>query len=237
MREMEKSPPLMGIEKLESELKIQEYSCPVSFKSVWRTIQERSEKRRFSDYLTAHSWLVGAPILAAMLLFAAGITVATGLLFGRVSRPSARVGFSEAMLVAPYRDGLSLQFRVVNRRPNSRGSAALETALWLPILLVPLVSACLLYIQRGRLGAAPRPGVLGTVVTGAIGLAALAGAAFFALHPMRVEAVAWVSGRKDLLATAFFLGSLLPRWTALRSAETWPSCPISTLWTSSEPDG
>jgi inward rectifier potassium channel len=48
-----------------------------------------------------------------------GFAVATGLLFGRVSRPSARIGFSENMLFAPYRDRLSLQFRVVNRRPNS----------------------------------------------------------------------------------------------------------------------
>jgi inward rectifier potassium channel len=48
-----------------------------------------------------------------------GFAVATGLLFGRVSRPSARIGFSENMLVSPYQDGTSLQFRVVNRRANS----------------------------------------------------------------------------------------------------------------------
>jgi len=48
-----------------------------------------------------------------------GFAVATGLLFGRVSRPSARIGFSESMVVAPYEDGASLQFRVVNRRANS----------------------------------------------------------------------------------------------------------------------
>jgi inward rectifier potassium channel len=48
-----------------------------------------------------------------------GFAVATGLLFGRVSRPSAKIGFSESMVVAPYQDGSSLQFRVVNRRANS----------------------------------------------------------------------------------------------------------------------
>jgi inward rectifier potassium channel len=48
-----------------------------------------------------------------------GFAVATGLLFGRVSRPSARIGFSENMLVSPYQDGTSLQFRLVNRRANS----------------------------------------------------------------------------------------------------------------------
>jgi inward rectifier potassium channel len=48
-----------------------------------------------------------------------GFAVATGLLFGRVSRPSARIGFSRNLVVAPYQDGQSLQFRVVNRRTNS----------------------------------------------------------------------------------------------------------------------
>lgn len=47
-----------------------------------------------------------------------GLAVATGLLFGRVSRPSARIGFSGNMLIAPYQDMTSLQFRVVNRRQN-----------------------------------------------------------------------------------------------------------------------
>src|SRR5689334_20263509 len=31
-----------------------------------------------------------------------GFAVATGLLFGRVSRPSAKIGFSDTMLIAPY---------------------------------------------------------------------------------------------------------------------------------------
>src|SRR5688572_3213293 len=45
--------------------------------------------------------------------------IATGLLYGRVSRPSARISFSQNMVVTPYQDGESLQFRVVNRRRNS----------------------------------------------------------------------------------------------------------------------
>ncbi len=53
--------------------------------------------------------------LAGLLAFA----LATGLLFGRFSRPSARIGFSRNMLVAPYLDGTSLQFRIVNRRSNN----------------------------------------------------------------------------------------------------------------------
>jgi inward rectifier potassium channel len=44
-----------------------------------------------------------------------GFAVATGFLVGRVSRPTARIGFSKSMVVAPYQEDLSLQFRVVNR--------------------------------------------------------------------------------------------------------------------------
>src|SRR4051812_31111531 len=64
---------------------------------------------------------VGANIVAALeaLTGVLGFAVATGLLFGRVSRPSARIGFSENMLLTEYQDGASLQFRIVNRRKNS----------------------------------------------------------------------------------------------------------------------
>ena len=64
---------------------------------------------------------LGSQIVSSVeaLVGVLGFAVATGLLFGRVSRPSARIGFSEQMVVAPYQDGMSLQFRVGNRRPNS----------------------------------------------------------------------------------------------------------------------
>jgi inward rectifier potassium channel len=48
-----------------------------------------------------------------------GLSLGTGLLFGRISRPSARIGFSSNLVVAPYQDGESLQFRVVNKRSNT----------------------------------------------------------------------------------------------------------------------
>jgi inward rectifier potassium channel len=63
---------------------------------------------------------VSANVLAMLeaLCGLMGFAVATGLLFGRFSRPSARIGFSERMLMAPYQDRTALQFRVVNRRSN-----------------------------------------------------------------------------------------------------------------------
>jgi inward rectifier potassium channel len=64
---------------------------------------------------------ISANILAAIeaLIGLLGFALATGILFGRFSRPSARIGFSERALIAPYEGRTSLQFRIVNRRPNA----------------------------------------------------------------------------------------------------------------------
>src|SRR5271165_3213848 len=43
----------------------------------------------------------------------------TGLLYGRFSRPSARIVYSQNAIIAPYQDGTSLQFRVANARSNT----------------------------------------------------------------------------------------------------------------------
>src|SRR5207247_2305624 len=42
----------------------------------------------------------------------------TGLLFARFARPTAAIKFSRNMLVAPYRGGQALMFRIVNLRSN-----------------------------------------------------------------------------------------------------------------------
>lgn len=47
-----------------------------------------------------------------------GFALATGLLFARFSRPSSKLVFSDTMVVAPYADGTSLQFRIANQRNN-----------------------------------------------------------------------------------------------------------------------
>jgi inward rectifier potassium channel len=53
--------------------------------------------------------------LVGLMTFALG----TGIFFGRFSRPTARIGYSKRMVVAPYQELTSLQFRIVNRRPNN----------------------------------------------------------------------------------------------------------------------
>ena len=47
-----------------------------------------------------------------------GFAFATGLLWGRFSRPNIRLVFSEQMIVAPYKDHNAIMFRVANARKN-----------------------------------------------------------------------------------------------------------------------
>jgi len=45
-----------------------------------------------------------------------GFALATGLLFARFSRPTARVIYSDNAIIAPYKKGTALEFRVANER-------------------------------------------------------------------------------------------------------------------------
>jgi len=68
-----------------------------------------SPKGIAANFVAAFEALIGLMSLA----------LATGMFYGRVSRPSARIGFSERMIVAPYQEGAALQFRIVNLRVNN----------------------------------------------------------------------------------------------------------------------
>ncbi len=63
---------------------------------------------------------VGANVLTTIeaLVGLLGAVLGTGLMFGRFSRPSARLAFSEKMLVSPLGGAPTLQFRIANLRPN-----------------------------------------------------------------------------------------------------------------------
>jgi protein O-mannosyl-transferase len=60
-------------------------------------------------------------------------------------------------------------------------------------------------------------------MTGALGRSAFA-AAFFALHPMHVESVAWIAERKDVLSTLFLLLALLCYLEWARKGKGWGYC-------------
>jgi inward rectifier potassium channel len=47
-----------------------------------------------------------------------GLSVATGLFYGRFSRPRTSIIYSRNAIVAPYQDGLALEFKMVNRRSD-----------------------------------------------------------------------------------------------------------------------
>lgn len=47
-----------------------------------------------------------------------GFALITGILFARFSRPTTRIAFSDTAIMAPYRGGSALMFRIANARPN-----------------------------------------------------------------------------------------------------------------------
>jgi inward rectifier potassium channel len=47
-----------------------------------------------------------------------GFALATGILYGRFSRPQAKLLYSENAVIAPYREGTGLMFRMANMRRN-----------------------------------------------------------------------------------------------------------------------
>ena len=62
----------------------------------------------------ATSFVAALESLVGLLSFA----LATGLLYGRFSRPSAKIRYSKNMIIAPYRDINGLMFRLANYRSN-----------------------------------------------------------------------------------------------------------------------
>ena len=64
---------------------------------------------------TATNFVAAFESMIGLLAFA----IATGLLYGRISRPSAKIEFSDVMLVSPYAaTGKGLMFRLANKRRN-----------------------------------------------------------------------------------------------------------------------
>jgi inward rectifier potassium channel len=64
---------------------------------------------------------IGANIVASIeaMTGVLGLAFSAGLLYGRFSRPNARILFSTNAIVAPYQDGTSLQIRIANQRDNA----------------------------------------------------------------------------------------------------------------------
>jgi inward rectifier potassium channel len=60
-----------------------------------------------------------------------GFALATGIMYARFSRPTARIKYSDTLLITPYKDITSLQFRLANRRDNVLMDAEIKLVLTL----------------------------------------------------------------------------------------------------------
>jgi inward rectifier potassium channel len=69
-------------------------------------------------HISPNSHLVSAVAALESLLGLLSFALATGLLYGRFSRPHARMQFSQRAIVAPYQGITAFMFRFVNRRSN-----------------------------------------------------------------------------------------------------------------------
>lgn len=64
---------------------------------------------------------IGSNVIASIeaLMGVMGFAFGAGLIYGRFSRPTARILFSTHALIAPYQGKTSLQFRIANQRSNA----------------------------------------------------------------------------------------------------------------------
>lgn len=71
------------------------------------------------------SFVAAIESLSGLLAFA----LATGLLYGRFSRPKAQIRFSENALISPYLDTTAFMFRIVNDRHNQLSDVEVDFAI------------------------------------------------------------------------------------------------------------
>jgi inward rectifier potassium channel len=73
---------------------------------------------------TAHILVVAESLLGPLIGF-----VAAGLFVARLTRPRARLRFSESAVIAPYEGGRGLMFRVVNELPSELTDVQMSVSL------------------------------------------------------------------------------------------------------------
>jgi inward rectifier potassium channel len=63
---------------------------------------------------------IGANVIVTIevMMGLLGFALATGLLYGRFSKPNAKIQFSKTAVIAPYKNGRALMFQAVNKRNN-----------------------------------------------------------------------------------------------------------------------
>ncbi len=79
--------------------------------------------------MSPNGLLVNLLVTLEALVGLLGFALATGLLFARFSRPTARILFSRTAVIAPFRGGSALMFRVANERSNQLVEVAATVSL------------------------------------------------------------------------------------------------------------
>ena len=67
-------------------------------------------------HLSPQGLLTNSIVVIEVFIGLLGFAVATGFLFARCSRPSARLMYSDRAVIAPYHEGTAFMFRVANER-------------------------------------------------------------------------------------------------------------------------
>jgi tetratricopeptide (TPR) repeat protein len=162
----------------------------------------------------------------------AAVAVHAGVLqHGFVNWDDGEYVYENAVLASPQRWSLHwLSTAVVgaNWHPLTLVSYALDYSCWgldptgyhLTNLLLHVVSSVLVFhLFRRLIG----EGAMPTAAAGAMPVAAMVAALLFAVHPVHVESVAWVSERKDVLCACFYLASCLAYLRYARQPRpAWP---------------
>lgn len=80
--------------------------------------------------------------------------LATGLLYGRFSRPNAKVFYSKNMVITPYKNGTALMFRLANGRNNQLIEITVQVVLTLNELVDGLKKRTFLplTLERSKIG-------------------------------------------------------------------------------------
>ena len=77
-------------------------------------------------HISPHGVLTNSVAAIESMVGLLAFALATGLLYGRFSRPSAKIIYSDHMIVAPYRGGRGLMFRIANYRRNTLVEVSVE---------------------------------------------------------------------------------------------------------------
>lgn len=76
------------------------------------------------------SLLAAFESLMGVIVFA----VITGLLYGRFSAPKAKILYSDNAIIAPYKDGRGLMFRISNKRKNQLIEVEMEVTIGMNVI-------------------------------------------------------------------------------------------------------